>query len=60
MIWFNGAPTEYVQVIYTEDGKKPVNSKVDTKNTNIIYYNYPSDAYSMNVCCYDSDGNRYE
>lgn len=60
VIWFNGAPTEYAQVTYTEDGKKPLKLKFDTKNTDIICYHYPSDAYSMNVCYYDSDGNRYE
>ena len=60
LIWFNGTPTEYAQVTYTEDGKKPVKLKFDTKNMDIICYHYPSDAYSMNVCYYDSDGNRYE
>ena len=60
LIWFNGTPTEYAQVTYTEDGKKSVKLKFDTKNMDIICYHYPSDAYSMNVCYYDSDGNRYE
>lgn len=60
LIWFSGAPTEYAKVTYTEDGKKPLKLKFDTKNMDIICYHYPSDAYSMNVCYYDSDGNKYE
>lgn len=60
LIWFTGASAEYAQLTYIEDGKKPLKLKSDTKNMDIICYHYPSDAYSMNVCYYDSDGNKYE
>ena len=55
LIWFTGASAEYAQLTYIEDGKKPLKLKSDTKNMDIICYHYPSDAYSMNVCYYDSD-----
>lgn len=60
LFWFNGAQTEYAEIIYTVNGEKSEVSKYDTIDMNLIYAKSPEKDYSIEVCYYDSDGNRYE
>lgn len=60
LIWFNGAQTEYAEIIYTVNGVREEPLKYDTTNMDLIYIKNPEKEYSMNVCYYDSKGNRYE
>ena len=60
LVWFNGAQTEYAEIIYTVNGVKKEPLKYDTTNRNIICIRNPAKDYSIAVCYYDSEGNRYE
>ena len=60
LIWFNGAQTEYAEIIYTINGKEYKPLKYDTTDMDIIYNKNAEKDYSMKVYYYDSEGNRYE
>ena len=60
LIWFNGAQTEYAEIIYTIDGKKRDTLKYDTTDMDIICINNPEKEYTINVSYYDKNGNKYE
>lgn len=60
LIWFNGAQTEYAEVIYTINGQKNEALIFDTKDMDIIYHKNTAAEYSIDVCYYDSEGNKYE
>lgn len=60
LIWFNGAQTEYAEIIYTINGVRKEPLKYDTTNMDLIYIKNPEKEYSIGVCYYDSKGNRYE
>lgn len=60
LVWFNGAQTEYAEVIYTVNGVRKEALKYDTANMDLICIKNPEKDYSMEVCYYDSEGNRYE
>lgn len=60
LVWFNGAQTEYAEIIYTVNDVKKEPLRYDTTNMELIYIKNPEKKYSMNVCYYDSNGNRYE
>lgn len=60
LIWFNGAQTQYAEVIYTLDGQMHDTLKYDTTDMDIIYNKNPAKEYTMKVCYYDDKGNKYE
>jgi len=60
LIWFNGAQTEYAEILYTVNGAPKEPLKYDTANMDLIYIKNLEKEYSIDVCYYDSDGNRYE
>ncbi len=60
LIWFNGAQTQYAEVIYTIDGQMQDTLKYNTTDMNIIYNKNPAKEYTMKVCYYDDKGNKYE
>ncbi len=60
LIWFNGAQTEYAEVIYTIDGQQQEAIRFDTADMGIIYNHSPAKEYSIQVIYYDADGNTYE
>ena len=60
LFWFNGAQTEYAEIIYTVNGVAKERLKYDTTNMDLIYIKSPGKDYSIDVCYYDSNGNRYE
>lgn len=60
LVWFHGAPTEYAEIVYTVNGVRKEPLKYDTSNMELIYIQNPEKKYSMDVCYYDSDGNKYE
>lgn len=60
LVWFTGAQTEYAEIIYTVNGVRKEPLKYDTTNMELIYIKNPEKKYSMDVCYYDSNGNRYE
>ncbi|MBQ2922808.1 MAG: hypothetical protein IJE60_06985 [Tyzzerella sp.] len=60
LIWFNGAQTEYAEIIYTVNGAPKEPLKYDTTNMDLIYIKNSEKDYSIDVCYYDSDGKRYE
>lgn len=60
LLWFNGAKTEYAEIIYTVNGIRKEPLKYDTTNIDLICIKNPEKSYSIDVCYYDSDGNIYE
>lgn len=60
LIWFNGAQTEYAEIIYTINGVRKEPLKYDTTNMDLIYIKNAEKEYSIDVYYYDSKGNRYE
>ena len=60
LIWFNGAQSEYAEIVYTTDGEEQEPLRFDTRNMNIIFSEAPSNDYNINVIYYDSEGNKYE
>jgi len=60
LIWFNGAQTEYAEIIYTINGKESKPLRYDTTDMDVIYNKITEKDYSMEVYYYDSEGNRYE
>lgn len=60
LVWFNGAQTEYAEIIYIINGKKNETLRYDTTNMDIIYNKNPQKQYSMEIYYYDQKGNRYE
>lgn len=60
LVWFNGAQTEYAEIVYTINGKENKTQKFDTTDMDIIYNKNPEKEYEMSVCYYDSEGNKYE
>lgn len=60
LIWFNGAQSEYAEVVYTTGGEEQEPLRFDTKEMNIIFSEAPSNDYNIDVVYYDSEGNKYE
>ena len=63
IFWFNGAKTEYAEIIYTVGGKELEPIIVDTKDMPIIVLESPVSGenfeYSYKFTYYDADGNAY-
>lgn len=59
VIWFNGAQTEYAEVIYTINGQQQEAIRFDTRDMGIIVNPSPAKDYSIDVIYYDADGNTY-
>ena len=55
LVWFNGAQTEYAEIIYTVNGVSKEAIKYDTTDMDLICINKPEKEYSMEVCYYDSE-----
>lgn len=60
LIWFNGAQTEYAEIIYTIDGEEQEPIVCDTKNLDILIQESPEKDYMLSVIYYDENGNIYE
>lgn len=60
LVWFNGAQTEYAEITYTVNGVRKETLKYDTTDKALIYIKNSEKNYSMDVCYYDSNGNKYE
>ena len=60
LIWFNGAQSEYAEIVYTTNGETQEPLRYDTRDMNIIFSEAPSKDYNINVVYYDSEGNKYE
>ena len=60
LIWFNGAKTQYAEIIYTIDGQIQDTLKYNTTDMDIIYNKNPEKEYTINVRYYDNKGNKYE
>ena len=60
LFWFNGVQTEYAEIVYTVKGVRKEALKYDTTNMDLICIKNTEKDYSIDVCYYDSDGNRYE
>ena len=60
LVWFNGAQTEYAEVIYTVDGEVQDPIIHDTKEMDIFINEAPSKDYRISVVYYDGNGNKYE
>ena len=60
LVWFNGAQTEYAEIIYTIDGEVQEPVVCDTRDMNILVNESPAKDYSMSVVYYDENGNAYE
>ena len=60
LVWFNGAQTEYAEVIYTVTGVRKEALKYDTTSMDLICIKNSEKEYSIEVCYYDSEGNIYE
>lgn len=60
LIWFNGAQTEYAEIIYTVNNVRKEPLKYDTTNMDLICIKNPEKEYSVGACYYDRKGNRYE
>ena len=60
LFWFNGAQTEYAEIVYTVKGVRKEALKYDTTNMDLICIKNTEKDYSIDVCYYDNEGNRYE
>lgn len=60
LVWFNGAQTEYAEIIYTIDDVVQDPIIHDTKEMNIFINEAPSKDYRISVVYYDGTGNKYE
>lgn len=60
LIWFPGAQTEHAEIIYTVNGVKKEPLRYDTADMDLISVKNPEKDYSIEVCYYDSAGNKYE
>lgn len=60
LIWFNGARTEYAEIIYTIDRKKQDTLRYDTTDMDIICKKNPEKEYTIDVFYYDKNGKKYE
>lgn len=60
LVWFNGAQTEYAEIIYTIDGEEQEPIVCDTKDMDVLVNESPAKDYSMSVVYYDENGNAYE
>lgn len=60
LVWFNGAQTDYAEIIYTIDGHEQELIKHDAKGMDVFVNPAPEKDYSINVVYYDNMGNKYE
>lgn len=60
LVWFNGAQTEYAEIIYTFDGEEQEPIVCDTRGMDVLVHEAPAKDYSMRVVYYDENGNVYE
>ena len=60
LVWFNGAQTEYAELLYTIRRQPQDALKFNTNDMRIIYVQSPAKEYSLSVSYYDRDGNKYE
>ena len=60
IVWFNGAETDYAELIYTIDGVENEPIVYDVSNREIICNEKPEKDYILTAKYYDSDGNVYE
>lgn len=59
-VWFNGAQTEYAEIIYTINDENQDAIRYDTTDMDIICILNPEKEYTINVSYYDKNGNKYE
>ncbi len=60
LIWFNGAQTEYAEIMYTINGKSQEPVRYNTSEMNIIYTENHEKDYTIHAAFYDKSGNKYE
>lgn len=60
LIWFHGAQTEYAEVTCTINGQEQPPIRYDTTQMGVICQKAPAKEYTIQVCYYDRDGNKYE
>lgn len=60
LIWFQGAQTEYAEIVYTIDGQAQDAKRYNTADMEIICEKVPTKEYTMDIAYYDSEGNKYE
>ncbi len=60
LVWFNGAQTEYAEIIYTIDDVAQEPIIHDAKEMDIFINESPAKDYSISVIYYDGTGNKYE
>ena len=60
LFWFNGAQTEYAEIVYTVNGVRKAPLKYDTTNMDLICIKNPEKSYSIDINYYDGAGNKYE
>ena len=60
LVWYNGAQTEYAELIYNIPGEGEKIFRFDTSNMDIIYNLGPANEYGWNVIYYDNQGNEYK
>lgn len=59
LVWFNGAQTEYAEIIYKIDDMEEKPIIHDAKEMDIFINEAPSNDYRISVIYYDEDGNKY-
>lgn len=60
LIWFNGAQTEYAELLYTVGNQPQEPQKFSTNDMSIICVRSPAKEYTISVSYYDHNGNKYE
>lgn len=60
IVWFNGAQTEYAEIVYNVNGKEQETIKHNSENMDIYINKAPTTDYTIDVTYYDSAGNMYD
>lgn len=60
LIWFNGAQTEYAELLYTVGNQPQEPQKFNTNDMSIICVRSPAKEYTISVSYYDHNGNKYK
>jgi len=60
LVWFDGAQTEYAEIICTPEGGLPQTYTHDSRSGELFVRPAPETDYALSVVYYDADGNRYE
>ena len=60
LVWFNGAQTEYAELIYTVGNQPQETLRFNTNDMSIICVESPAKEYTLWAAYYDHDGNKYK